>query len=180
MVTRQPDGREPLTERPEPQNQTRITGAADLAATWFGAGLLPRAPGTWGSLVALPLAWGLHWLGGPPLLTAAILAVFMLGLWSADVYGRRTGREDASEIVIDEVVGQWIAVLAVPPALIPYAAGFLLFRAFDILKPWPISWVEKRFRGGLGVMADDVLAGLFAAILLYALQTWFGGFLVFD
>lgn len=158
----------------------RISAPANIAATWFGIGLVPGAPGTWGSLAALPLAWGLQWLGGPPLLAAATLAVFVLGLWSADVYGRRTGREDASEIVIDEVVGQWIAILAVPPGLIAYALGFVLFRAFDILKPWPISWAETRLRGGWGVMADDVLAGLFAAVLLFAIKTWFGGYLVFD
>lgn len=145
---------------------------ASLVATVFGAGLSPVAPGTVGSLVALPLAWLLHWAGGPGLLVLGVVVVFFAGWWAAGVYGERVGVADSSAIVIDEVAGQWLVLAAVPLDLIYFAIGFALFRLFDIVKPWPVGWADRRIKGGLGVMLDDVLAGIYgAAILLLVL--WF-------
>ncbi|CAA7626110.1 phosphatidylglycerophosphatase A [Magnetospirillum sp. SS-4] len=134
---------------------------AVIAATWFGAGLLPRAPGTWGSLAALPFAWGLAALGGPALLLAAATACFLVGWWASAVYVARTAAEDPGEIVIDEVAGQWLVLCAAPLDPLAYLAGFALFRLFDVWKPWPVRWADDRIGGGLGVMLDDILAGLY-------------------
>nr|WP_184431961.1 phosphatidylglycerophosphatase A [Roseospira goensis] len=135
-------------------------------ATWFGSGLSPWAPGTMGSLAALPFAWGLVWLGGPWLLLGAALAVFALGVPVSAVYGRRVGRHDAPEIVIDEVAGQWLTLTVVPLDPVAYGLGFVAFRAADIVKPWPIGWIDRRVGGGFGVMADDMVAGALAAAAL--------------
>jgi len=145
---------------------------AVLAATWFGAGLLPGAPGTWGSLAALPFAWLLHQMFGRPGFAAAIVVVFVAGLWSSTAIVGRHGGEDPPAIVIDEVVGQWLVLLAVHPDPFLYGAGFVLFRAFDIVKPWPVSWIDRRVGGGLGVMLDDVAAAAYGAGALYALARW--------
>lgn len=141
---------------------------ASLIATWFGAGLLPRAPGTWGSLAALPFAWLILAHLGPAWLALAVLLVFLAGWWAASVYVRDSGEPDAAAIVVDEVAGQFLALLAAPPELVWIVVGFLAFRAFDIVKPWPVSWAERRFGGGLGVMLDDVFAGVYGLILLYS------------
>lgn len=132
-----------------------------LLATWFGSGLLPRIPGTWGSLAALPFAWVIQSLGGPLALGLAIIAVFLIGWWASEVYVRRAGLDDPGAVVIDEVAGQWLVLLLVPPSLWMYFIGFLLFRVFDILKPWPVSWADRYVKGGLGVMLDDILAALY-------------------
>jgi phosphatidylglycerophosphatase A len=139
---------------------------ASVIATWFGAGLLPIMPGTWGSLAALPFAWIIAWLFGERALLLAAVLLFFVGWWAAARVSRASGVEDSGSIVVDEVVGQWLAVVVTPPDLVAYAVGFALFRVFDIAKPWPVSWAERRIAGGLGVMADDVIAGLYAAILL--------------
>lgn len=143
---------------------------AALIATWFGSGLLPKIPGTWGSLAALPFAAGLAWLGGPWLLTAAAIAVFLIGIWASALYAQRLGREDPGSVVVDEVAGQWLTLVPVALAFEYYLPGFLLFRLFDILKPWPVSWADRKLKGGFGIMADDVLAALYAAAVLWALK----------
>lgn len=145
---------------------------AVLLGTWFGAGLLPLGPGTWGSLAALPLAWVLVRVGGLGALLAASVVVFGAGWWASSVLARASGIKDAGSIVIDEVVGQWltlgIALAVAPLDPLAYAAGFVLFRIFDIVKPWPVSWVDRALAGGLGVMLDDVAAGLYAGAILVA------------
>jgi phosphatidylglycerophosphatase A len=145
---------------------------AGLAATWFGVGFLPKAPGTWGSLAALPFAWAIHQTLGRPGLAAAIVIVFVVGVWSSTVIVGRGGSGDPSAIVVDEVVGQWLVLVVVHPDVFLYAAGFVLFRAADIVKPWPVSWVDRRVKGGLGVMLDDVAAAAYAAAVLYGLARW--------
>ncbi|MEM9049680.1 MAG: phosphatidylglycerophosphatase A [Pseudomonadota bacterium] len=151
--------------------------AARSLATVFGAGFLPKAPGTWGSLVALPAAWLLHGIGGPLLLALATLAVFLLGLWAVEQATEQVDEKDLPEIVIDEVVGQWIALLPLSiglswmgaaPWLFPWPGwlgAFVLFRFFDIVKPPPVGWAD-RMNTAFGVMFDDVLAGLMAAAVL--------------
>ncbi len=142
---------------------------AAVVATWFGTGLLPKAPGTWGSAAALPLAWILMSLGGRLLLLAATLVCFLVGWWASAVYVARTKAADPSEVVIDEVAGQWLVLSLAPLDPVSYLVGFALFRLFDIWKPWPVGWADERIGGGLGVMLDDILAagyGLLGMLLL--------------
>ncbi len=140
-----------------------------LLATGFGAGFLRPMPGTWGSLVALILWWWL--LADLPWLAqlAVAGATFAAGCWLTGRLWQRYGISDDPAIVIDEFVGVWITLLAVPATPLAMALGFVLFRAFDIVKPWPVSWADRR-PGVLGVMLDDLVAGgLAAAVLQLAL-----------
>ena len=139
---------------------------AQVIASWFGVGRLPWAPGTWGSLAALPFAWVITWLFGPRALLLAVLALFLLGWWAAGRVVRLSAVKDPGSIVVDEVAGQWLTLVVTPPGIVPYVAGFLLFRLFDIVKPWPARWIDQHVGGGLGVMADDIVAGFFAATTL--------------
>jgi phosphatidylglycerophosphatase A len=143
---------------------------AFLLATWFGCGLLPLGPGTWGSLAAVALAWPLVAWGGTPALAAATVAVLLVGWWAAATYVRRTGIDDPREVVIDEVAGQWLTLLFVPLDPLTWLAGLAAFRLFDIWKPWPVRWADRSVAGGLGVMLDDVLAALYAMAVLAVLQ----------
>ena len=164
-------------------------GMTRLIATFCYVGLIRPAPGTWGSLAALPLAWLLHWAGGFPLLLVASVAVFALGYWATKVETAAGGDPDPSEIVIDEVVGQWIALFPLSaglwfagaaPHVFPWpgwVGGFLLFRLFDIWKPWPVSWADG-LHGPMGVMLDDVLAGIMAAICVAAAAAFAHGVLM--
>ncbi|MEQ8265661.1 MAG: phosphatidylglycerophosphatase A [Parvibaculum sp.] len=152
----------------------RFTHPAALIATWFGAGLIRPAPGTWGTLAAFPFAFAMSWVGGPWLLTLGAALAFGAGLWAAGHYCRAAGKDDAAEVVIDEVAAIWLVLAALPMTPIAWFAAFFLFRAFDIVKPWPISAVERRFKGGFGVMIDDMLAAImaiFAFILFDTLWT---------
>jgi len=142
---------------------------AKTLAIWFGFGLLRPAPGTWGSLAALPLAWAAWSLGGALGVGLAGLVVLAAGIPAAESYCRASAKSDPSEVVIDEVAGQLLALALVPPDWLSYALGFLFFRVFDILKPGPIGWADRKIKGGLGVMLDDVIAGVLAGLLLYAL-----------
>lgn len=154
--------------------QVTLRDPAALIATWFGAGLLPGAPGTWGSLAALPFGWALQLAGGPVALAAGAALVFALGTWAT---GRLIGGSLGSDpglVVVDEVVGQWLVLLVVPLDPFLYAAAFLVFRLFDILKPWPVSWADRAVKGAFGVMLDDVLAGIYGAALLSTLAWWIG------
>lgn len=153
---------------PQVPPRSGLRHPATLIATWFGAGLLPRAPGTWGSAAALPFAWGLAAWGGAPLLAAAALLCFVIGWWASAVYVALTGGEDPGEVVVDEVAGQWTALLPAPLDPLTYLVGFLAFRLFDIWKPWPVGWADRRIGGGLGIMVDDVLAGLYALAVVAA------------
>lgn len=139
-----------------------------LTATWGGAGLLPGAPGSWGSLAALPFAWGITLASGPWGLPIAAFSIFIAGSWAAARYIRSAGQKDCQNIVIDEVAGQWLALCFAPRGFITYLFAFLLFRAFDILKPWPASLADRELPGGWGVMLDDMIAGAYAALVLHA------------
>lgn len=147
---------------------------ARMIGTVCGVGYLRPAPGTWGSAVALPLGWLLHSVGGFPLLAMAAVAYFLAAWWATQHMTAGTQDHDPSEIVADEVVGQWIAlaplsyaawdrgldILVMWPG---WVAAFVLFRLFDIWKPWLVGWADRR-GDALGVMLDDVIAGVFAAI----------------
>ena len=139
-------------------------------ATLGPVGRVRPAPGSWGSAAAVILAALLMLapLAGLILEIATLLAC-VLGIRAADIYERQTGSKDASDIVIDEVAGQWIALLAAPPDWRWWIAAFILFRLFDIVKPGPVRMAE-RLPGGYGVMADDIVAGALAAACLIFLQ----------
>lgn len=140
-----------------------------ILSTWFWVGLLPKAPGTWGSLVAVIMAWFIQTgLGesGTAVLLAATIAVFFIGWWAAGHYERRKDGDDPGEIVIDEVAGQWLACLFLPPVIGLYVAAFVLFRMFDIFKPWPVDHLDKHGTGGLGIMQDDMAAGFYVFLAL--------------
>lgn len=151
---------------------------AFLIATWFGSGLLPKIPGTWGSAAALPFAWAIMWFGGPWVLLACAAVAFAVGIWAAGMYSKHSGIKDAGPIVIDEVAGQWLTL--VPAGLfagmdpVLFIVGFFLFRATDILKPWPANWADRELGGGLGVMLDDIFAAIYAGLGLYAFIWFFG------
>jgi len=135
---------------------------AVILSTWFWTGLSPKAPGTMGSLAALPFGFLLLHFGGQLLLLEGIVVVFCIGLWSTHVYVTRSGKSDPGEVVIDEVAGQWIPLLVAGTNPLLYLLGFALFRLFDIWKPFPISWLDQNVKGAFGVMIDDILAGLVA------------------
>lgn len=166
-----------IHKRSLPQSVS-LGNPAVLLGTWFGIGLLPIAPGTFGALAAIPVGWlVIAYLGRSALLLLAI-GVFALGIWCADVCARRIGVADPSVVVIDEVAAQWLVLLVIPQDLFYYAAAFVAFRIFDIWKPFPVSWAEQSFRGGFGVMIDDVLAAGYACIILYPVSLFLGsGFL---
>ncbi|MEL7253641.1 MAG: phosphatidylglycerophosphatase A [Pseudomonadota bacterium] len=147
---------------------------AHMIATTGGVGHLKPAPGTWGSLAALPLAFALHSVGGVWLLIAATIALFFAGVWATARVTAGKADHDPPYVVVDEVVGQWIALWPVSFGLMHSGAGvmdmwpgwvsaFLLFRLFDITKPGPVGWADRR-NDPMGVMLDDVFAGLMAAI----------------
>lgn len=147
-----------------------------IIATFLYVGLLKPAPGTWGSLAALPAAWVLHLAGGPVLLIAATVAVAAVGWWATAVEVSGAEDQDPSEIVIDEVVGQWIALWPVSigaamagtslTALWPgIVTAFLAFRLFDIWKPGPVGLADRQ-KGPTGVMLDDIVAGGLAAMVV--------------
>ena len=135
-------------------------------ALGFGSGLSHWAPGTVGSAVAVAL-WLAFLAGAPgwPGQIAVVVIGTVLCVWAADWAARKLGRKDPGCIVSDELAGQWLALLAAPPAWPWWLAAFVLFRAFDIAKPWPMRPLE-RLPGGLGIVADDLMAGLYAAALL--------------
>jgi len=139
---------------------------AALIATWFGAGLLPFMPGTWGSLAALPFAWAIRFYGGAAALAISALLAFLVGWWAAARVAAASGKTDPGFVVIDEVAAQWLVLVVAPLDPRAYAAAFLLFRLFDIAKPRPIDRVERRVGGGLGIMLDDVVAALYALVIL--------------
>ena len=139
-----------------------------LVSTVFGCGMLPFAPGTWGSAAALPIAWFVRQNYGVAGLLIAAAAVFVIGLWAANIYVRRSSDPDPAPIVVDEVAGQLLVLSIAPLEWSYFLAGLVLFRVADIVKPWPASWAERRFKGGLGVMLDDFFAALYAWAMLYA------------
>jgi phosphatidylglycerophosphatase A len=139
---------------------------AHFIALGFGVGALPRAPGTFGTLVALPLWWLLDGLLGPLALAGVLGALFLLGIWACALTGRHLGVADHGAIVWDEIVAFMLVLSVVPQAWPWQLAAFLLFRAFDIAKPPPIGAVERRYKGGFGVMFDDLLAAGYTLFVL--------------
>jgi phosphatidylglycerophosphatase A len=144
---------------------------AAALATACGIGRAPVAPGTFGSLPGLVLAWLLFRSGGPWAVVAGAAAVTAAGAWAAGHVARAWGVEDPGAVVVDEVAGQMVALFFLVPTPAVLVASFFLFRAFDVAKPWPASRLE-RLPGGSGIMADDLAAGAMANLILQA-AVWF-------
>ena len=136
-----------------------------LLAFGFGSGLSPKAPGTVGTLAAIPLWWLLAQLPLAGYLSVVLISA-IVGIYVCDQAAKTMGVHDHGGIVWDEFVGFWIAMAALPVTWSSLLLGFVLFRLFDILKPWPISWLDKKVSGGFGIMVDDVIAGLAAAAVI--------------
>jgi phosphatidylglycerophosphatase A len=153
------------------------TGWAWVVGTWFGAGLLKPGPGTYGSVAAVLLWYGAARILEPEWATLAAgtalaaLAATLVGIPAATIVAREAGREDPGFVVIDEVAGQWIALIAVRPDWRHAVLALLLFRLFDIWKPWPIRKLEA-LPGGTGIMLDDVAAGALALVCGLVLARW--------
>jgi len=135
-----------------------------LIATWFGAGLLRPAPGTMGSLAAIPFGYAIVVLSGQAALAIGAALLFVIGTIAAGAYGKKSGVVDDQSIVIDEVAGMWIAAIPAGENIFLWAVAFFLFRIFDIWKPWPASFFDNRAKGGFDVMMDDVVAGIYALL----------------
>ena len=140
-----------------------------LWASAFGVGFLPKAPGTWGSIFALLIWWALIGDLEPPIQAMIITAYFALSVYACHRVCRDFAVKDAGEMVADEVVGMWIALFALPNTLLWLVLGFMLFRFLDIKKPLLIGYIDEHVTGGLGVILDDVVAGIFTCIVLWGL-----------
>lgn len=137
----------------------------------FGSGLAPKAPGTFGTLAAIPiflLLQDLTW----PVYVSWLIVTFILGVYWCERSSKALGVHDHGGIVWDEMVGYWLTMFLAPKGWLWLLIGFVLFRFFDILKPWPINWLDRKVTGGFGIMIDDVLAALYAWLLLQMLA-WF-------
>lgn len=162
----------------------KLSNPIHLAAVGFGSGLAPIAPGTFGTIAAIPFFYLLSGLCIQWYI-AVLIVTSVVGFWLCDVTSDAMGVHDHKAIVWDEFVGFWITML---PALIYYqegktdglsplicvAIGFVLFRFFDVLKPFPISWLDRKVEGGFGIMIDDIVAGIFAAIGLFLIIQYWG------
>lgn len=143
-----------------------------LLAFGLGTGASPYAPGTAGTLLGIPLVYGLS--HGPLwwYLVGMVLLI-VLGIWVSDVTSKDIGVHDHGGIVIDEVAGYLVTMLAIPVSMTTLLIAFVVFRIFDILKPWPIGWLDKKVHGGLGIMLDDLLAGIYGLLVMWLLIGFF-------
>ena len=154
-------------------NRAILANPIHLLAFGFGAGLSPKAPGTMGTVVAVLIYLVLPSM--PPIIYAGlILLSFVFGIWICGKTAEDLGVHDHGGIVWDEFVGYWITMFMAPSGLFWVLLGFVLFRLLDIFKPWPIKWADKELAGGLGIMLDDVLAGIMAALCMQALVVLIG------
>lgn len=145
--------------------QGSLKNPVHFLALGFGAGMAPKAPGTFGTLVAIPFIFILSF--APQIVYVSILMVTILaGVWICEKTASDWGVHDHSAIVWDEIAGIMLVMAWVPITPLSLLLGFLLFRLFDIVKPYPISWLDRHVKGGLGIMVDDLMAGLYAVLLL--------------
>jgi phosphatidylglycerophosphatase A len=140
----------------------------------FGSGLASKAPGTFGTLAAVPI-YGLIQELSWPIYASWLIVTFALGVYWCDRAAKQLGVHDHGGIVWDEFVGLWITLFLAPKSWVYVALGFVLFRFFDIVKPWPINWLDQKVTGGFGIMIDDVLAGIYAFICLQTVHYFYTG-----
>jgi phosphatidylglycerophosphatase A len=155
--------------RAELRQRISLKNPLHFLAFGFGSGLAPKAPGTFGTLAAIPLAVLLSFYCPLPIYIGLCVLFSVVGVWICGHTANDMQVHDDSSIVWDEVVGMMITMVAVPLSWQTILAGFILFRLFDIIKPWPISYLDKHVHGGFGIMADDVLAGIFSLACLHFL-----------
>lgn len=154
-----------------PLPRPRLSDPVQLLAFGFGAGCSPRAPGTMGTLMAVVLYLPLAQL--PLAAYLGVLALVSLGgIWICGRAARQLGVHDHPGIVWDEIAGYLLTMTAAPPGIAWMLGGFALFRLFDIWKPWPVGWLDRRVGGGLGIMLDDLAAGALAWVGLQAIKAW--------
>jgi phosphatidylglycerophosphatase A len=144
--------------------------AIALLVTWFGTGYIKPASGTWGSLAALPFGIALSWMFGPVAL--CVLALLLYAVVLGGVYLITADHPDPDDFVLDEVVGQWLALAAAPLTIAGVALAFMVFRLLDITKPWPACWIDRKVHGALGVMSDDLVAGIYSALLVLSVRSF--------
>ena len=159
-----------MTKTDKISARTVMTDPVHLLAFGFGLGLAPTAPGTVGTLLGVVFAWLALDLGIIVQIGIGV-AMFVAGIWICDNSSRRIGQHDPGGIVWDEIAAMYLTLLVAPTTISAWILAFVLFRFFDIVKPWPIRDLDHRMRGGLGIMLDDLVAALYAAILL-ALYGW--------
>ncbi len=147
-------------------NQIVLRNPVHIISFGFGAGFAPIAPGTFGTLIAIPVYLLLASFS-PIIYLLAVFTLFFAGCWAAQLTAEALGVHDHPGIVIDEIVGYLLTMALVPTSWYWIVAGFLLFRLFDIWKPWPISQIDKRVKGGFGIMLDDLIAGLYGLLSLH-------------
>jgi len=144
-----------------------------LLAFGFGSGKSPVAPGTFGTVVGV-LCFPVLALLPLPAYVGVVLLLSVLGIWVCDHASKKLGVHDHGGIVFDEMAGYWLAMTAFPVTWQWMLLGFVLFRFFDIVKPWPIRWLDRRVQGGFGIMVDDLLAGVFAWLVMFGVQRLLG------
>jgi len=161
------------------QEPFKLSNPIHFFALGFGSGLIKPAPGTWGTLASIPVYLLLLKLLPAGLLPylMVLLVSFVLGIYLCGKTARDVGVHDHGAIVWDEFVGFWITMTMIPFMWLNVILGFLLFRLFDIIKPWPIKLLDKHVHGGFGIMIDDVLAGIFAWVILYLAQPYLAPFI---
>ena len=155
-----------------PNFKQLLSNPNHLFAFGFGSGLAAKAPGTFGTLAAVPIFWLIQDLSWPLYLSWLVITL-VLGVYWCDRSSKALGVHDHGGIVWDEFVGYWITMFMAPKGILWMLVGFVLFRLFDIVKPWPIRWLDRHVEGGFGIMADDVLAGIFACVALQLLAYYF-------
>ncbi len=149
-----------------PTKPTPFKSPIQFLAFGFGSGLAPKAPGTFGTLAAVPIYWFIaDWSAG--WYAAFVIGTALLGIWICGAASRQLGVHDHGGIVWDEFVGYWITMWAIPVDWVWILAGFLVFRFYDVVKPWPIRALDRQVGGGFGIMVDDILAGVMACVTLH-------------
>ena len=136
-----------------------------LLSSWFGVGLMPLAPGTFGALAAVPLIIIIKYFGVVHI-GICLIVLIPMAVWTSQIAQKLLGKNDPSEVVIDEVAGLFLAVLFIPLSWFNFILAFLLFRMFDILKPFPIGMIDRSIKGGAGIVLDDLVAGIYANLCI--------------
>ena len=154
--------------------QVATGSLAGFAAMGFLSGLSPKAPGTAGSALAWLLMWPLALLPEWAVAGWVVLSA-VLGVWVCQSAAKTLGVHDHSGIVWDEFVGMWLVLMLLPQTVLVWVLGFVMFRVFDIVKPWPIGWLDRHLTGGLGIMADDILAAAYAVAVVLSIVTLWPG-----
>ncbi len=149
-------------------NLNNLKDPIQFLALGYGSGLFKPAPGTWGTLASVPLWWLLAQTTLPVYVLICVIS-FVIGIYLCGKTAERLGVHDHSAIVWDEFVGLWVTMIAVPVTWPNLLLGFVLFRIFDIVKPWPIRELDRKVHGGFGIMIDDIVAGIMACLSLHAL-----------